>query len=81
MNANGKNQSERCKGVAGKRPKRPRDFSQAAKLVVDIATGQVEDREPTRRSVRASKAFKKHTSSEASASIMSVVTTSVIEST
>jgi len=27
--------------------KRPRDFSQAAKLVVDIATGQVEDREPT----------------------------------
>jgi hypothetical protein len=27
--------------------KRPRDFSQAAKLVVDIAIGQVEDREPT----------------------------------
>jgi hypothetical protein len=27
--------------------KRPRDFSQAAKLVVDIASGQVEDREPT----------------------------------
>ena len=27
--------------------KRPRDFSQAAKLVVDIAGGQVEDREPT----------------------------------
>jgi hypothetical protein len=27
--------------------KRPRDFSQAAKLVVDIATGQVEDRVPT----------------------------------
>jgi hypothetical protein len=27
-----------------KRPKRPRDFSQAAKLVIDIATGQVEDR-------------------------------------
>ena len=24
--------------------KRPRDFSQAAKLVIDIATGQVEDR-------------------------------------
>ena len=44
--------------MAGKRPKRPRDFSQAAKLVVDIATGQVEDREPTRTSVRASKAFK-----------------------
>jgi hypothetical protein len=28
-------------------PKRPRDFSQAAKLVIDIATGQVEDRPPT----------------------------------
>jgi hypothetical protein len=26
-----------------KHPKRPRDFSQAAKLVVDIASGQVED--------------------------------------
>jgi hypothetical protein len=30
-----------------KRAKRPRDFSQAAKLVVDIPSGQVEDREPT----------------------------------
>jgi hypothetical protein len=30
-----------------KHPKRPRDFSQAAKLVIDVATGQVEDREPT----------------------------------
>ena len=29
------------------RPKRPRDFSQAAKFVVDVATGQAEDREPT----------------------------------
>ncbi len=28
-------------------PKPPRDFSQAAKLVVDIASGEVEDREPT----------------------------------
>ena len=27
--------------------KRPRDPAQLAKLVVDIATGQVEDREPT----------------------------------
>jgi hypothetical protein len=27
-----------------KAPKRPRDFSQAAKLVIDVATGQVEDR-------------------------------------
>lgn len=29
------------------RRKRPRDFSQAAKLVIDIVTGQVEDRPPT----------------------------------
>ena len=29
------------------RRKRPRDFSQAAKLVIDIATGQVADRPPT----------------------------------
>ena len=34
-------------GMPEKHPKRPRDFSQAAKLVVDIASGQVEDREPT----------------------------------
>jgi hypothetical protein len=27
--------------------KRPRDFSQAAKLVIDVATGQREDRAPT----------------------------------
>jgi hypothetical protein len=33
--------------VMTKHPKRPRDFSQAAKLVVDIASGQVEDRELT----------------------------------
>ena len=26
---------------------RPRNFSQAAKLVIDIATGQVDDRPPT----------------------------------
>jgi hypothetical protein len=30
-----------------KPPKRPRDFSQAAKFVVEVATGQREDREPT----------------------------------
>jgi hypothetical protein len=30
-----------------KHPKRPRDFSQAAKIVVDIASGQIDDREPT----------------------------------
>lgn len=29
--------------------KRPRDFSQAAKLVVDIASGQVEDRKMLNR--------------------------------
>jgi len=33
--------------MADKHPKRPRDFSQAAKLVIDIASGQVEDRKPT----------------------------------
>jgi hypothetical protein len=33
--------------MAQDRRKRPRDFSQAAKLVIDIATGQVEDRPPT----------------------------------
>jgi len=30
-----------------KTPKRPRDPAQLAKLIVDIATGEVEDREPT----------------------------------
>jgi len=30
-----------------KPPKRPRDPAQLAKLIVDIATGEVEDREPT----------------------------------
>jgi hypothetical protein len=33
--------------MAPKSPKRPRDFSQAAKFVIDVATGQTEDREPT----------------------------------
>ena len=33
--------------MADKHRKRPRDFSQAAKLVIDVATGQVEDRPPT----------------------------------
>jgi hypothetical protein len=32
--------------MSGRR-KRPRDFNQAAKLVIEIATGQVEDRPPT----------------------------------
>jgi hypothetical protein len=30
-----------------KRAKRPRDPAQLAKLIVDIATGEVEDRDPT----------------------------------
>lgn len=29
------------------RPKRPRDPAQLAKLMIDIATGEVEDRQPT----------------------------------
>ena len=33
--------------VGPKGEKRPRDTNQLAKLIVDIATGQVEDREPT----------------------------------
>jgi hypothetical protein len=32
--------------MALKHPKRPKDFSQAAKLVVDIATGQAEEAPP-----------------------------------
>jgi hypothetical protein len=31
----------------GSHPKRPRDFSQAAKLVIDIATGERPNRDPT----------------------------------
>jgi hypothetical protein len=30
-----------------KHPRRPRDPAQLAKLIVDIATGEVEDRQPT----------------------------------
>ena len=30
-----------------KHPKRPRDPSQLGKMIVDIATGEVEDRDPT----------------------------------
>jgi len=33
--------------VSTRRLKRPRDPAQLAKLIVDIATGEVEDREPT----------------------------------
>jgi hypothetical protein len=38
-----------------KRPKRPRDPAQLAKLIVDIATGEVEEGEPTPKEVRARK--------------------------
>jgi hypothetical protein len=34
-------------GETPRRLKRPRDPNQLAKLIVDIATGQVDDREPT----------------------------------
>jgi hypothetical protein len=33
--------------MANSPPKRPRDPAQLAKFVVDVATGEVEDREPT----------------------------------
>jgi hypothetical protein len=42
-----------------KHPKRPRDFSQAAKLVVDIASGEVEDRLKKPTIMRAQRAGKK----------------------
>jgi hypothetical protein len=35
-----------------KQPKRPRDNNELAKRIVDITTGQVEDREPTARGTR-----------------------------
>jgi hypothetical protein len=41
--------------VLPKRPKRPRDPAQLAKLMIDIASGEVEDR-PTVKQVRAHKA-------------------------
>ncbi len=34
-------------GKVTKHPKRPRDPGQLAKLMIDIATGEVEDRQPT----------------------------------
>jgi hypothetical protein len=33
--------------IVTKPPKRPRDFSQAAKFVIEVATGEREDRVPT----------------------------------
>ena len=38
-----------------KRPKRPRDPAQLAKLMIDIASGEVEDSTPTAKQVRAGK--------------------------
>ncbi len=38
------------------RPKRPRDPAQLAKLMVDIATGEVEEGQPTATEARARKA-------------------------
>ena len=38
-----------------KRPKRLRDPAQRAKLIVDIAAGEVEHREPTPKQARAQK--------------------------
>lgn len=43
----GRKNEASCPGAQAMSRKRPRDFSQAAKLVIDIASGQVEDREPT----------------------------------
>ncbi len=38
-----------------KHPKRPRDLNQWAKHMVDLATGEASDKEPTATEVRASK--------------------------
>lgn len=46
-----------------KPPKRPRDTAQLAKLVVDIATGQVPDSRPTEVSDRAASGGKARTKS------------------
>jgi len=41
------------------RKKRPRDASQLAKAIVDVATGEAEEHEPTAKEIRARKAGKK----------------------
>jgi hypothetical protein len=41
--------------MAEKHPKRPRDLNQWAKRMVDIATGEVEERPPTAKQARARK--------------------------
>ncbi len=45
--------------MADKKPKRPRDPNQLAKLMVDIASSEEEDAEETATGERASKAGKK----------------------
>jgi hypothetical protein len=47
MRFGGSGDSAHSGSMAQDRRKRPRDFSQAAKLVIDIATGRIEDRPPT----------------------------------
>jgi len=42
-----------------KTPKRPRDPNQLAKRIVDLATGEVEEKEPTPNEARARKAGKR----------------------
>jgi hypothetical protein len=39
--------------MPNKRPKRPRDPAQLAKLMIDIASGEVEDQRPTAKRGRA----------------------------
>ena len=39
-----------------KHPKRPRDPAQLAKLMIDIASGEVTDHQPTAKQARAHKA-------------------------
>jgi len=45
--------------MTDKKPRRPRDPNQLAKLIVDIASGEEEDAEETATEQRASKAGKK----------------------
>jgi hypothetical protein len=45
--------------MSDKTPKRPRDFNQLAKFMVDIATGEEQEEEMTPTQARASKGGKK----------------------
>lgn len=42
-----------------KLPKRPRDINQLAKSIVDLATGEVEEKAPTKKQISTAKAGKK----------------------